>query len=49
MTNTASIAVRVPEQIKAALQKAAKADMRPLSSMAEKIIVEWLRANRYLK
>ncbi len=43
------LAVRLPAQTKAALEKAAKADMRPTSSLAEKILTEWLRERGHLK
>lgn len=48
MTKTPSLGVRVQPQTKAALEKAAKADMRSVSSLIEKILVQWLRAERYL-
>jgi hypothetical protein len=49
MPKTPSLGIRVQPETKKALEKAAKADMRSVSSLAEKIIVEWLRANGYLK
>jgi hypothetical protein len=49
MVKTPSLGVRVAPETKAALEKAAADDMRSLSSMIEKILVEWLRSNGYLK
>lgn len=49
MGKTPSLGVRVQPQTKAALEKAAEADMRSVSSLIEKILTEWLRANGYLK
>jgi len=49
MGKTPSLGVRVQPETKAALEKAAKADMRSVSSLIEKILVEWLRANGYMK
>lgn len=48
MAKTPSLGVRVQPETKAALDEAAKDDMRSISSMVEKILVEWLRANAYL-
>lgn len=49
MIKTPSLGVRLQPQTKAALEKAAADDMRSVSSLVEKILVEWLRANGYLK
>jgi len=49
MTKTPSLGVRVHPETKAALEKAAKDDMRSISSLIEKILVEWLRSKGYLK
>lgn len=49
MGKTPSLGVRVHPQTKAALEKAAADDMRSVSSLIEKILTEWLRANGYLK
>jgi len=46
---TPSLGVRVQPDTKAALDKAAKDDLRSVSSLIEKILVEWLRENGYLK
>jgi hypothetical protein len=42
------LGVRVESNIKDALVRAAKDDVRTISSMAEKIIAEWLICNGYL-
>ena len=41
--------IRVSLETKEALTKAAKDDMRSVSVMVEKILIEWLRAKGYLK
>jgi hypothetical protein len=48
MGKTPSLGVRVQPQTKAALEKAAKDDLRSVSSLIEKILVEWLREKGYL-
>ena len=48
MPKTPSLGVRVQSETKAALEKAAKEDMRSVSSLIEKVLVEWLRAKGYL-
>jgi hypothetical protein len=48
MGKTPSLGVRVQPETKAALEKAAKDDLRSVSSLIEKILVEWLREKRYL-
>jgi hypothetical protein len=40
---------RVNPEMKAALGSAAKDDARSVSSLAQKIITEWLKAKGYLK
>jgi hypothetical protein len=47
-TRTAPLGLRILPSVKAAIEKAAKDDQRPVASMAEKILVEWLRAKGYL-
>ena len=42
MSKTPSLGVRVRPAVKAALQRAAEADVRTLSSMVEKILTDWL-------
>lgn len=49
MGKTPSLGVRLQPETKAALEKAAKADMRSVSSLVEKVLTEWLRSNGYLK
>jgi hypothetical protein len=49
MGKTPSLGVRVQPETKRALEKAAKADLRSVSSLVEKILTEWLRAHGYLK
>lgn len=48
MGKTPSLGVRVQPEVKAALEKAAKADVRSVSSMVEKLLVEGLTARGYL-
>lgn len=48
-TNKEAIGLRVQPHIKAALEQAAKDDCRPLSSLVEKIVVEWLHSAGRLK
>jgi hypothetical protein len=48
MAKTSAISVRISEQIKLALEAAAKDDVRSVSSMLEKLVTEWLRKNGYL-
>jgi hypothetical protein len=49
MAKTKPLGVRVEPETKAALERAAKDDLRSVSSMIEKILVEWLRAKGYLR
>lgn len=49
MTKTAAISIRVDPEIKAAVKKAADADRRTVASMVEKVLVEYLANNGYLK
>jgi hypothetical protein len=48
-TRTAPLGLRLFPSVKAALEKAAAADQRPVASMIEKILVSWLKANGYIK
>ena len=43
------LGVRLEPDTKAAIEKAAADDRRSISSMIDKILVEWLRAKGYLK
>lgn len=49
MTKEPALGVRLEAHEKAALERAAKADQRPLSAMIRKITTEWLRANGWLE
>jgi hypothetical protein len=49
MGKTPSLGIRVQSETKAALEKAAADDLRTISSLVEKILVEWLRKKGYLK
>jgi hypothetical protein len=49
MPKEAPIAFRIDAEVKAALQRAAAEDRRSLSSLMDKILVQWLRANGYLR
>lgn len=49
MAKTPSLGIRLHPATKAALEKAAKADVRSVSSMAEKILTDWLVANGFLE
>jgi hypothetical protein len=44
---SASIGIRLEPAVKAALEAAAKADHRPVASLIEKVMTEWLEANGY--
>jgi hypothetical protein len=46
---TMPVGVRLEPEVKDALERAAKADMRKVSTMASKILTEWLKDNGYLK
>jgi uncharacterized protein (DUF1778 family) len=43
------LSVRVEAGHKAALDKAAKADNRTLSSLVQKVLADWLKAKGFLK
>jgi hypothetical protein len=45
---TPSLGIRLPPEIKEALQRAAQDDVRSVSSMAEKILTDWLREKGYV-
>lgn len=49
MAKTPSLGVRVQPETKEALEAAAKADVRSVSSLIEKILTDWLRDKGYLK
>lgn len=48
MAKTPSLGVRVQPETKEALERAAKDDLRSVSSLVEKVLVEWLRSKGYL-
>lgn len=48
MARTNSLGVRVEQEIKDALEVAAKADDRSLSSMVERVLRGWLQENGFL-
>lgn len=48
MPKTNPLGVRVQAETKAAIEKAAKDDMRSVSSLIEKILAEWLKSKGYL-
>jgi hypothetical protein len=45
----APIGVRLVPAAKAALEKAARDDERPVAALAQKIITDWLKERKYLK
>lgn len=49
MAKTAAIGVRVDPDVKAAAEKAAADDRRSVASLLEKLLVDHLKANGYLK
>ena len=49
MGKTPSLGIRLKPEVKAALQTAAEADLRSVSSLAEKILTEWLREKGFLQ
>jgi hypothetical protein len=48
MTKTPSLGIRVQPATKEALERAAAEDVRSVSSLVEKILVDWLKAKGYL-
>ncbi|GGB00647.1 hypothetical protein GCM10011491_31050 [Brucella endophytica] len=49
MQKSVPISFRLPPDTKEALEKAAKDDLRSVSSLMEKIVTQWLRQGGYLK
>jgi hypothetical protein len=49
MAKTNPLGIRVQPEVKAALERAAKDDLRSVSSLIEKVLIEWLRAKGYLR
>ena len=48
MAKGAPLGARITPELKDALAKAAKDDMRSMTGMLEKILTEWLREHGYL-
>lgn len=48
MGQTTPLGVRIEQETKAALEKAAKDDRRSMASLVDKIITDWLRDRGYL-
>lgn len=46
---TAALGMRVQPTVKAALEQAAADDSRPVASLVEKVLIEWLIERDYLK
>jgi len=47
-TRTVSVGLRITPSLKKGLDAAAAADQRPVASMVEKILTEYLKKNGYL-
>jgi len=45
----APLGFRVPLDVKRALERAAQADERSVSSLVQKVLADWLRAREFLK
>jgi hypothetical protein len=43
------LSVRFDAEMREALEKAAKDDMRPVSHLVQKVMADWLREKGYLK
>jgi hypothetical protein len=43
------LSVRFIPAVRTALEKAAKDDSRPVSSLVQKIVADWLKSNGFLK
>lgn len=48
MQKTAPVSFRLPQEVKDALEKAAKDDTRSVSSLLEKLTTDWLKDRGYL-
>lgn len=42
------VSARLPPEVKAAAERAASEDTRSVSSLIEKVLIDWLRARGYL-
>ena len=49
MVRSAPISFRIEPELKEALERAAKEDMRSVSSLIEKVLTTWARDNGYLE
>ncbi len=49
MAKSGGVPVRFDQAEREALQQAALEDSRSMSALARKIVIEWLRANGFLK
>ena len=49
MAKTSAISVRVPDDVKAAAEKAAAADHRSVASFVEKLLTDYLKKTGHLK
>jgi hypothetical protein len=43
------LSIRFDQDIRAAMEKAAKEDRRPVSQLVQKVMADWLKANGFLK
>jgi hypothetical protein len=48
MARSVTIGLRVPPEVKAAAARAAKDDRRPVASLIQKLLTEWLEEHGYL-
>lgn len=48
MTSPLPVSIRMPPEVKLALEQAAKADRRSISSLVVIILTDWLREKGYL-
>lgn len=49
MAKTLTVGVRLTPEVKAALERAAQADQRSLSSLIAKVMIDWGRERGWLK
>ena len=49
MHPVAPLSIRFDAEVRKALDKAAADDMRPVGVLVQKVMMEWLRAQGYLK
>lgn len=48
MAKTSALSVRVPDEVKAAVEAAAKDERRSVASLVELIVSDWLKEKGYL-